>query len=608
MSDQFSKFTVTYSGDKREIQLASMRKKLTKHNESQAHKTCHSILESQGTGDIESAIDRSNQKFFASTCKVFNTVYYMVQQNRPMSDIEELIELQQKNGVDLGHSLHSRKAAGSILEYLSRKFKEKVCQFVIENEARISVLIDESTTISSKSVLICYIKCDIPGSDEPLTIFLDIFELEQKDAETIYKNLLECLEKHGFDKAYLKKFLIGFCSDGAHVMLGKNSGVAARLKKDFPNVLVWHCMAHRVQLALDDAIKEINGINVLQKFLDNLYAFYHRSPKRQAELSCIADSIDLDIIQICRAFGPRRASFSYKACFAVFNNYAALFKHFSTETSTQGQTIFGLLKQSHYYNDIAIMTDVLYEFKLLSEGLQRNLVSIPDADYLINRTISCLNSLKTDVGKFEQISYATSFATSTFTQRPAKPSFEKNDLINATVRSLEKRLFSKGINNISYENLLSTVNLLDRSKHPANVTNPWKEGESKLDRLSKLLKTDIDLNEFRDLVDGREEGSTIKHAKKLLKVIAINSAECERGFSLMNITLNKQRNRLSIKTLYDLMTVKLLGKPLNDFDPLPYVIGFLREGHRTADSTQIRHSKEKPHEVDAGKREMWKLL
>ena len=40
-------------------------------------------------------------------------------------------------------------------------------------------------------------------------------------------------------------------------MLGRNAGVGKRIKKIVPNIIVWHCLNHRLQLALDDAIVQI---------------------------------------------------------------------------------------------------------------------------------------------------------------------------------------------------------------------------------------------------------------------------------------------------------------------------------------------------------------
>ena len=56
--------------------------------------------------------------------------------------------------------------------------------------------------------------------------------------------MLKSLHDAGFNNEYLKNNLIAFCSDGASVMLGRNCGVGARLKKDFPNIVIWHSFIH----------------------------------------------------------------------------------------------------------------------------------------------------------------------------------------------------------------------------------------------------------------------------------------------------------------------------------------------------------------------------
>ena len=55
--------------------------------------------------------------------------------------------------------------------------------------------------------------------------------------EQIYASMLKSLHDGDFDNEYLRKNLIAFCSDGASVMLDRNSGVGTRLKNDYPNIL-----------------------------------------------------------------------------------------------------------------------------------------------------------------------------------------------------------------------------------------------------------------------------------------------------------------------------------------------------------------------------------
>ena len=71
------------------------------------------------------------------------------------------------------------------------------------------------------------------------------------------QSLLKSLHDGGFDNKYLRNNLIAFYSDGASVMLGRNSGVSTRPKNDYPNIILWHCLNHRLQLILDDSVNDI---------------------------------------------------------------------------------------------------------------------------------------------------------------------------------------------------------------------------------------------------------------------------------------------------------------------------------------------------------------
>lgn len=48
------------------------------------------------------------------------------------------------------------------------------------------------------------------------------------------------------------KNLVGFGADGCSIMLGKDNGVAIRLRTSSPSLISFHCPAHRLQLVILD--------------------------------------------------------------------------------------------------------------------------------------------------------------------------------------------------------------------------------------------------------------------------------------------------------------------------------------------------------------------
>ncbi|KAJ8876183.1 hypothetical protein PR048_024092 [Dryococelus australis] len=48
---------------------------------------------------------------------------------------------------------------------------------------------------------------------------------------------------------------------GAAVMFGSRSGVPTLFKEKFPSIVVWHCANRRLELSINDAVKEVGGMN-----------------------------------------------------------------------------------------------------------------------------------------------------------------------------------------------------------------------------------------------------------------------------------------------------------------------------------------------------------
>lgn len=47
-------------------------------------------------------------------------------------------------------------------------------------------------------------------------------------------------------------------NDDASNMLGRVSGVGGHLQNMYPNIIIWHCCNHRLELAVTDTLKEVH--------------------------------------------------------------------------------------------------------------------------------------------------------------------------------------------------------------------------------------------------------------------------------------------------------------------------------------------------------------
>uniref|UniRef100_A0A0L8GFH7 DUF4371 domain-containing protein n=1 Tax=Octopus bimaculoides TaxID=37653 RepID=A0A0L8GFH7_OCTBM len=83
----------------------------------------------------------------------------------------------------------------------------------------------------------------------------------------------------------IKVSLIRFCTDGASIVFTRKAGIVARLIQEFLNLVSWHCLSHRLQFVLADAINEINEISHIKIFFGLDLCYFFISPIIKVSLS-----------------------------------------------------------------------------------------------------------------------------------------------------------------------------------------------------------------------------------------------------------------------------------------------------------------------------------
>ena len=160
-------------------------------------------------------------------------------------------------------------------------------------------------------------------------------------------------------------------------MLGTKSGVGKLLKDEFPDIVLWHCLNHRLVLAVGNAPDVTSGTNDLQCFLECLYSLYSQSPKNIRELSNCAHDLHPTLKRIGKVFTVRWVASSFRVVSAVCHSFPVLAQHFQnaskdeTRQSTEKARFQGLLAKlctTSFVKNLALMTDVLNELKNLSEA------------------------------------------------------------------------------------------------------------------------------------------------------------------------------------------------------------------------------------------------
>lgn len=299
----------------------------------------------------------------------------------------------------MGRILHSTNACINIINHIGNEMRKTLVRQIVNSKAKMSLIIDESTTVSHKSTLIVYCRVFLPEWDSasfPVNIFLDLIELSDVTAKGIFSSLLSRLELLGISEDYLRGHLISVTCDGAAVMFGVRNGVKQLFKEMFQGLIVWHCANHRLELAVHDAANSAAGINRFKNFMDKLYVTYHASPKNARELQMHANALEIQLLKIGRILNTRWVASSFRTVSAVWQDYEALVLHFrqaqedGRRSKTDRSLYEGLLKKitsSAFVLDLGLMCDALQELSELSLDLQERHINLYNADKKIRNLI-----------------------------------------------------------------------------------------------------------------------------------------------------------------------------------------------------------------------------
>lgn len=575
------------------------------HKNSESHSKATTVLANAKDDVLTKQFDRQREHYCSSTAKLMRTAYYVAKDNRPFIAYYELCCLQEANGVNLGIGLHSRYSVTGLVECISEEMCRRLCSRIKENNQKVSVLMDESTNVSRKSCLIVYLRTGwvIRKSDECFAFPLGLVELDSMTANVITKETLDLLTKWGFDDEYLKQNLVGACSDGASVMVGKNSGVLTQLKEKYPNIMLWHCMCHRIELAVGDAVKSVTQINHIKSFLDKLYSIFSQSPKANRELQVCAKTVHSELLKIGRVLGVRWVASSHRSLLAIWQSYPALVE-FCTNSDTSKTSkhkavccgMAAVLQSTQFVHSLATLLDSLECVSLLSQELQGETTNLVTAYKILSRTIRILkNQQKGEMGDYFE-KYEQCEGTFKGVVLNDKGSFlNKSAFLQALIDNLGSRLYDNLSTDSTdeFKALLTEIDILNPVKWPTTIQSPWLSGEGHLRSLCKRFNLTFSdfINAFRDYIDEPEIIPVpIQDLRLLVNTLPISSADCERGFSTMNNICTDLRNSLTVKHINDLLFISLVGPPVSEFKPDPYVKVWLRKGHRDANDTRTRRA------------------
>ena len=201
------------------------------------------------------------------------------------SKLNSMLELLESLGVEEASQFRKRssRVLRELLLSIANQIKEDLLT-KIKASPFFGILTDEVTDITNIQYLVTFIKYFDNQTGEARTSFIDSSDILQfsktnsADSETIHDCLVDLISKLGLELKNLK----AFSSDGASVMTGGNTGVAARLRQHqvLKCMLNVHCICHRLALACADSSDQLTFLKEFETTLIQLWAFFKNSPKR----------------------------------------------------------------------------------------------------------------------------------------------------------------------------------------------------------------------------------------------------------------------------------------------------------------------------------------
>ncbi|MEE6474786.1 hypothetical protein FKM82_010496 [Ascaphus truei] len=308
-------------------------------------------------------------------------------------------------------------------------------------------------------------------------------------------------------------------------------------------------------------ITEIKQVNHFKMFIDKIYTIFHQSNKNQMALFKISEELALEITKIGRVWGPRWTACCLRSTLAV------------------------------------------WQIALLSNALKNRNLNLVRAEKLIKRSIRAVEMLKESCGNFEKKIDSTinsdGFKYIDFVENKKYVNLPRQKLLETVISNMKARLMDSDHLKSGYKvqnsdrKIHEIVNTLEPDCwHIDEVVVLWKAAEEKLCDFNKFFHHEININDFRDFVE-KFLKNRHNHEFPIL------------GGSTMNNIYSDKRSRLPVQNVANLITIIMIGLPLDSWDPTPSVQTWLRI-NLTDNDNRVKHGQKKQY--NDNKVPIWKYF
>jgi len=398
------------------------RKSVEEHSTSQQHKAAVSAELLSRVSVFQKEFEEREKSKEDVYFNAFLALYWIAKEEIANTKFTSLLEVVEKMGLS-NMKFFEHRSGGSVREMfilMGEMVKSEVVKKA-QQAGSIGLLIDEVMDIAQREQLVSFIRYVDQDTYEVKTDFLavnDILESSSSaNAETIKSVVVKQLSDCDLD---INK-LTGLSTDGVSVMVGKENGVAAKLKREAKMLLNVHCICHRLALACGDANDHISYIKTVEKVLIQLWSFFHNSGKRTAAFTkAVIASAELQISHSAKKRVVKRVKKATRTRWlstestvdGIFLNFVPLtqtLQNYSNERDPVAINLITQIKSKKFLGAVYLLHEVLPILSHLSRAFQKGNISFaviaPSVEFILEELKSVaekqspLERLRTDLAE-----------------------------------------------------------------------------------------------------------------------------------------------------------------------------------------------------------------
>ena len=559
----------------------------------------------------------------------FDIAHFVAIEKLPFIKYPQICELESHHGVNLGTSYTNEYAGREMIHFIAESRRQESREKLAKAKF-FSLLLDGSTdTANIDNELILAVWCDRDGGDERIHTRMEYFTVVRPQAVTaegLFQVLETALQGLGIKEVSAETCLklVGIGTDGAAANIA-----AAGLKGLVEGRLSWvfwmWCMAHRLELAIKDALKP-TAFALVDELLLRLYYLYEKSPKRCRELEDIISdlkacfSFDDAGVKPVRASGSRWVTHKQNAMKRVISKFGAYTNHLAALSEDKSVRPADRAKLKGYYSKwtdakylfgCALFIDLLSPCTTFSKCMQSDEVDI----------LGALNALLKTLRETEKLAAKPLDQWPTYAATLAKCTCEEGDTVYQC-QKLQRYPEALSYYSSKYKEYCSAVSehiksrlswsdlqlmrdiIFVLSSHGWEKAVEEEDDLAAIDRIverfaTPLLGAEADTNaikgEFANMIEyavqymaiatldyhsvwwrlfhapNSAEWSNVLILAELLFSLPASNGKLERVFSTLATIKTDKRSRLNNESLDDLLLLNSTRIPITSFDPDPSI-------------------------------------